>query len=893
MTRHGGAHPGDERAPVEREIDEELAFHRERTVAELVDGGLSPREAEAEARRRFGPAERHRARLIDIERRRQSGERRRASMEVLRSSAKAVVRGFVRAPGFTLGVVALLTLGLGANAITFGLVDRLVLSGPAAIVDPGEVRRVVVHRRDTTGAAVATMTVGYLDYQDLLKAGQVAAAAAESDSPMLMGSGESAETIQVRLVTPGYFPLLGVTPAAGRFFTTDESEGEGVRVAVLSHAFWRRRFGGDAAALGQVLPIASHRYTVVGVAPRSFTGSAVTKVDVFLPLEAASDEMVSGPWRTSRGFRWMDAIVRLKPGVTAEAAAAELTALHRQGHTDTRDADPEARIQLAPLNAMRGASAPGERGVAALVGAVALFVLIIACANVANLFLARSLRQRETVAVRLALGGGRARLVAEHATQGALFALCGATAAVLVAVLGARPVQVLVFPEVEWVEGAVNLRALLFLAACAVAGGALAAALPMWHAGRVDVVQWLRTGGQRVTRTRTQALLLLVQGALSVLLLVGAGLFVRSLAQAQTLDVGVDTDRVLVVTTVRGDAPRRPDYGTALRASLAKVPAVERTTLAAGTVPFSSSWAVRLNVRGLADRPRIDDGGPYIHYVEPGYFETVGTRIVEGRSFTPGDREGAPRVAVVNSTMARLYWPGESALGKCLLIGPDDPPCSTVVGVAANTRRRNLVEGESVLYYVPLEQGPPAMRGIAMVLVRAADGGDETLARLAETIRRESRRLDPGLRYVSARTLTDVISPQLRSWRLGAGLFSVFGALALLVAGVGLYSVVAFGVEGRRREIGVRAALGASAPAILRLVIGDGLRLAAAGVAVGLLLAWALMPLMAGLLFAGSPQDPAVFAVAAAILVAAALLASAVPGFRAARIEPARALRDE
>ncbi|HSC26058.1 MAG TPA: ABC transporter permease [Vicinamibacterales bacterium] len=895
------------RTRAEREIDDELSFHRECTLAELRASGMDPHTAEVEARRRFGPDARHRRRLVNIEVRRQAGERRRAGMEVFTGSLRSVVRGVRRSPGFTLGIVAILTLGLGVNAITFGLVDRLILSGPAGVQRSGELRRIVVHRQSRGGAAVATTELGYLDYRDLLSAGQLAGAAGETSTPLLFGSGESAERIQARLVTASYFPLLGVEPEVGRFFTADESEKEGARMAVLSHAFWRRRFGADPEVIGRVMSFGSNRYTVVGVAPRYFTGSAVARVDVFLPLEAASDEVVEGPWRTGRNLRWMGAIVRLPAGASGGAVTAEITTRHRQAYADESAAGPPQtsgsetgkgegpfpRLELAPLNAVRGTTAAGELGVAALVGGVALLVLLITIANVANLFLARSLRRRDQIAIRVALGGGRARLAAEQAFEGALLALAGGAVALVVAVLGARPVQTLLFPEVLWLDAPVNLRALLFIALCAITGGALAAALPMWQTGRSDTMVWLRTAGQRVSRTRTQGAMLLVQGALSVLLLVGAGLFVRSLARAQSLDLGLDTGRLLVVSALRGQTPPRPDFRTALRARIEKIPGVERTTLVAGTLPFVSSWAIRVNVPGLPERPRVDDGGPYVHAVEPGYFETVGSSIVEGRPFTREDREGAPLVTIVNRSIARLYWPGERAIGRCLQIGSDNPPCSTVVGVVENTRRQEIVEGESLLYYVPIQQAPPDLRNSGRLLIRAAETDTDTIARLSETIRREALVLEPGLRYVAARALDDVISPQLRSWRLGAGLFSVFGLLALVVAAVGLYSVVAFDVEGRRRELGVRAALGASSSAILRLVVGDGLRLAAGGVLLGLAAAWLLAPQLSGLLYGVPPQDATVFGGVAIVLVAAALMASAVPGFRAARIDPSRALRDQ
>jgi putative ABC transport system permease protein len=299
-------------------------------------------------------------------------------------------------------------------------------------------------------------------------------------------------------------------------------------------------------------------------------------------------------------------------------------------------------------------------------------------------------------------------------------------------------------------------------------------------------------------------------------------------------------------------------------------------------------------VQGLAERPRGEDGGPYIHAVEPGYFDVIGTDVVEGRAFTPEDRAGAPRVAIVNRTMARLYWPGQQAIGKCVQIGPGDPPCSTVIGVAQNTRRWQIVEGDSLLYYVPLDQAPNNyLRDSPRLIARLANGDAETHARVAEMVRREALALEPGLRAVQSRSIEDEISPQLRAWRMGAGLFTVFGVLALIVAAVGLYSVVAFDVEGRRREMGVRTALGATSGAILRLVLVDGLRLAAGGVVLGLAIAWLVAPQIAGLLYRVPAQDVRVFSGVALVLIAAALLASAVPGLRAAHIDPSQALRND
>jgi predicted permease len=880
----------------EQEIDDELAFHFERTIEELKAQGLSDGDARAAAARRFGSLAAYRRNLVRLELQAEARIRRRAIMDVVKTATRSAVRGARRDPGFAAGVIVLLTLGLGVNAITFGLIDRLILSGPSGVTAPDQVQRVVVHHRDASGTDVPDTGYSYVDYRDLIGATSLAAAAGETSGPQLLGSGSAAEMIRARLVTAGYFPLLGVRPALGRFFTADESERAGDRLVVLGHALWQRRFGGDPGVIGQAVKVGGNSYTVIGVAPRDFTGSSVTRADLFLPLEAASDEQVSGAWRADRRFGWMSAIVRLAPGVSREAAAAETTARHRAAHVEEAAERSEGRIELVPLNAVRGATAPGDVSVAGLAAIIALLVLVIASANVANLFLARALRRSGELAVKLALGVGRSRLVAEQAVEGALLAVTGAAAAAAIAARGGPPLQRWLFPNVEWLDSTVDARTLLFVLGCALLGGALAAGIPAWLTGRRDSARWLNTAGPRISvrRTHLQGMMLTVQGALSVLLLVGAGLFVRSLSELQAVDLGVDVGRVLVVGLAPGETPPRSDLLPEFVERLRRVPGVANTAEVAGTVPFISSWSVTLVIPDVADRPPATTAARYVQAASPEYFETVGTSLIEGRRFTDRDVSGAPRVAIVNQAMARLYWPGQSALGKCLTIGPEAPPCATIVGVVENTRRWEVIESGALLYYMPLAQAPPSVLGRRQrIVVRVANDDVGTIGRVAEAIRREALALDPTLRYVAVQPLAEVIAPQLHAWRLGATLFSVFGVLALLVAAVGLYSVVAFDVEGRRREIGLRTALGAPAGAIVRMVMAGTVRIAGAGVALGLGVAWLAAPLVTTLLYGVSAHDSRVFVAAAAALLTVALLASLAPALRAARIDPTQTLRDE
>lgn len=880
----------------EQEIDDELSFHFARTIDELKAQGMSDGEARAAATRRFGPLAAHRRNLVRLELQAEGRIRRRAIMDIVKTATRSALRGARRDLGFTIGVVALLTLGLGVNAITFGLIDRMILSGPSGVTAPDRVHRVVVHHRDANGTDVPDTGYSYLDYRDLIAAKGLSGVAGESGASQLLGSGDTAELVRTRLVTADYFPLLGVRPAIGRFFTADESERAGDRLVVLGHALWQRRFGGDAAVIGAAIKIGVNTYTVIGVAPKGFTGSSVTRTDLFLPLEAASDEQVSGAWQADRGFGWMSAIVRLAPDVSREAAAAEATALHRAAHVEEAANRSEGRIALEPLNAVRGVTAPGYVSVAGLAALIALLVLVIASANVANLFLARALRRSSEMAVKLALGVGRPRMVAEQAVEGAFLAVTGAAIAAVIAGRGGPPLQRWLFPNVDWLDSAIDARTLLFVLGCALAGGALAAGVPVWMTGRRDPLRSLNSAGPRISarRTNLQATMLTVQGALSVLLLVGAGLFVRSLSELRAVDLGLDVGRVLVVSVAPGETPPRRDLLPTFVERLSGVPGIASTSIVAGTVPFISSWSVTLAIPDLAGRPPVKTGGRYVQAATPEYFETVDTSLVEGRRFTDRDVAGAPRVAIVNQSMARLYWPGQSALGKCLQIGPEAPPCSTIVGVVENTRRWEVIETGALLYYMPLAQAPPSVLfGRQRIVVRVADDDAKAIDRVAEAIRREGLALEPTLRYVGVQPLAEVIAPQLHAWRLGATLFSVLGALALLVAAVGLYSVVAFDVEGRRREIGLRTALGAPAGAIVRMVMAGTVRVAGAGMALGLGLAWLAAPLMTTLLYGVSAHDSRVFVAAAASLLMAALIASIAPALRAARIDPTETLRDE
>ncbi|MEP6473715.1 MAG: FtsX-like permease family protein, partial [Gemmatimonadota bacterium] len=514
---------------------------------------------------------------------------------------------------------------------------------------------------------------------------------------------------------------------------------------------------------------------------------------------------------------------------------------------------------------------------------------IIACANVANLLLARSLRRRREIALRLALGVTRRRLVLQFLTESLLLASCGAVAGLVLAQWGGAVLRGLFLPAGTPPAALADGRTLGFALATAVFVGLLTGVAPIVQARRTDLVESLksgaRDGGGRRSRARTA--LLLVQAALSVTLLVGAGLFVRSLHNVQSLRLGYDLDGVLYVNLNERGANLTLPQEVALRQQLLErarhTAGVEQAALGL-TVPFLDIWGDNLFVTGVDSVSRLGDFT--LQAGSPEYFSTVGTRILRGRGISPEDLEHGPRAVVVSELMASTLWPGKDALGECLRIGADTAPCSTVVGIAENIRQNSITGEPARHYYLPITQYHPEA---AVLFLRVR--GD--VAQLGASIRRELQPLMPGDAYLSVTPMTDIIGEQTQSWRLGATMFVAFGGLALILAAIGLYSVIAYDVAQRTHELGVRIALGARVGDVIGLVVGGGMRVVVAGVVVGTTVSLAAGRWLEPLLYDQSAHDPVVFGMVAATLLLVAVVASAIPAFRAARVDPNEALRSE
>lgn len=892
---------------VERDLDEELSYHFDRTVEELEAAGFTRAQAESEAARRFGDRSRWRRELQREDRLAAAVAgvlaTLRAAADVLRASARTLLRS----PALAAGIIVTFALGVGANAVMFGVVDRLLLRAPEGIVAPEEVRRVMVERHvPWVGERRTVETFTYPDYEDLRGLPSLAGVAAYSERNLVVGRGEEAYEADGVHATGSYFRVLGVRPALGRFFGEAEDRIGGERVAVISHGLWQRRFGGDPAVLGRTLDLGFGTFEVIGVAPRGFTGVEIGGADLWLPMLSSPD---AERFRESRNWWMLRIVARLAPSTTPAAFEAQATTVYRRameelaaerraravaaGRSPVREGPADPEVIAASLIAARGPLASDESAVARWLAGVSFLVLLIACANVANLLLARTARRRREVAVRLALGVSRRRLAAEMLAEGLLLAVAGAVAALAVAHWGGSLVRGTLLPDIAW-ESAPGLRLVAFTLVLALAAALAATMLPVVQATREEVTHALRAGGRGVSGggSRLRSGLTALQAALSVVLLVGAGLFVRSLDRVNALDMGFEPDGLLLVEPVATglEAEDRWVLFEAARARLGAVDVIESATMVAGSLPFYSTIVSDLRVPGLDSLPFTGEL-PAMHLVDGEYFTTMRLGVREGRAIEPTDVRGAEPVAVVNAPFASAVWPGESPLGKCFHV--EDGPCLEVVGVAQYAQQFGVAEEARPQYYLPLMQ-QDAETAPQSLLVRVRDGvagGDAT--RVAPSLRRAFLQLDPRLRYANVTPVKALIAPYTRSWELGATVFTLFGLLALVVAAIGLYSVLAYEVAQRRPEIGIRSALGASRERIVRQVVGRALGVAGTGLAAGLLAALVLAPRIRDLLYGVSPHDAVTLTVVITVLLSVAVAASLGPAWRASRVDPNEALRAE
>ncbi len=707
------------------------------------------------------------------------------------------------------------------------------------------------------------------------------------------GRGDDARPLHAVLVTPSVFTMLGVRPALGRFLAPDEERDEHGHVAVLGYEAWQSWFGGQPDVLGRSIDVSGTPYLIAGIAPAGFTGVDLDRVDLWLPLGAGKTFMgLDALDPTSHGY-WLSIVAKVRDSVSLEIAESQATAAYRARYRDEPRFDEtfaKSRAMLGPIVAARGPGASDDAKVAVWVAAVSLLVLLIACANVANLLLLRGLARSREIAVRLSLGASRGRLVRQGLVEGGLLVLLGALCALVLARWTATAMHTFLLPNAPG-SSVLDPRLLAFTAVIALGTGILASLVPAVLTARHNVAPLL--GGGRASggpnRLRLQRILIGAQVALATLLLVGAGLFVTSLRNVHAIDLGIDADHLLYVRLDAATRRKSRDGSAAvdalyreMRDRARRVPGVRSASLTDGE-PLASGFGITLQRRGappLAEGTRV----PFGRAVGADYFETMGTRLVRGRFFTAADHVPGSHVAIVDEAIAKQEWPGGDALDACASLSGGSE-CTQVVGVVANTVLWEMTGNKGSIVYIPMEGSSHS----AASMMEVRTNGDP--ARLIPVLRQAILSISADLPWVDIVPVSRRLDPQLRPWRLGASMFSAFGVLALCLAAVGLYGLLSYLVTQQSHEIGIRRALGAPASGIVGLVMRRALAMTVVGVAVGIVIALGAGRLIASRLYGVSPSDPAVMSVCAVVLVVVAIVACLAPARRATRIDPNAILR--
>lgn len=876
------------RGAVERDLHAELEFHLQREADKYVRAGMPRDQAERRARIALGGVQR----IKDDDR----DARGIGLLEIVVQDLRYAVRSLRLTPGFTFAVVITLGLGIGATAGIFSVIDRIMFRTPALLHDPGNVSR-AYFSYDFRGSPVINTPIEYRRYLDFTQwTSSFSQIAAYQDVSAAVGVGQDASEMPVGRATASLFSFFDVRPALGRFYSSAEDTPPlGASVAVLGYPYWQSHYGGRRDILGSSIQIGAGTYTIIGVAPQGFAGMEVGEVPVaWIPVTAYGG-LRSRTFADNYNWGWLNTVVRRKTGVSLAQATADATTAYRRSWLAQRSMDPSLApvdagrpyVSLAPTPLGRAPDAGAMGRMPVWVGAVALLTLIVAAANVAGLMLARAFRRRREIALRLALGVGRARLVGQLLTEGLLLAFASGLTGLVIGWAVAAGFARLFGESVPLGGGLVGTRTIIFCAVVTLAAGLATALAPAIFGARGDLAGALKAGAREGTyqRSRARTTLVIVQGALSTALLIAAGLFVRSFANVRALPLGYDVGHTLLVeVNLRGMKLSTNEQKMLLRRltdEAAALRGVQGATQMVST-PFYSFESSGFTVPGIDSVERL---GPFgMQLVSPGYFRTVGTRILAGRPIDSTDGQGAPLAIVVSAEMAHRLWPGQNALGKCVKMGADSMPCSTVVGVAENTITRGISHDAEAGYYLAAEQVDRATYGL---YVRVAGRDVDFVA----PVRRHLQAVMPGVSYVSVIPFTTVVGSVEQSWKIGATMFTSLGALALVLAAIGIYSVIAYNVTQRTHEIGVRIALGAREFNLTGLVLRDGLRLGAIGMGIGIVIALIAGRWMTPLLFDESPRDPVVVLVVAGVLVGATALASAMPALRAARVDPNEALR--
>jgi predicted permease len=876
-----------------RDVNDEIALHVALRTAQLVREGRDPSSAEREARAMFAQHDAAIAALYSSAGERNFRMRSRETLDALRHDLRYALRRLVHEPVVATFLVLTLAFGIGANVTAFSMVDRVLLRGPEHVVNPHTLTRIYMQTDRPPVGVQTSAWIPYGIYAALKRtmAGIDALGAYRVDDAMV-GTGEDARTLRVGTANGEMFRLLGAQPLRGRFFSPGDDASVTGHQAVLSESYWRNELHADPAVVGRSVSIGDNLQTIVGVAPAGFTGPGLGRVDAWTLIDL----------REARNRNW-NVVGRLSRGATVAIANREAEAAHRRTAAEGPIWTRNAKLLATPLGYDDHAREAMESVMARWLAAVSVIILLIACANVINLQLARLARRRQEMGIRIALGAGRSRIVRLLLLEGLLLGVASGLASLAVALVIEPVLRRTLFQDAGWTFSVADSHVLAAVGAITLGTALIISLAPALQFSAPSLTSALRSG-MRVggSRTRVRSGLTIAQAALSVVLLAAAGLFLRSLAKMHAVDLGLDPDRVVTAdvryarvgsTTAEQIAwltspeyPRfeRQHFGRMLDA-VRRLPGVAHAALTIG-LPFEGSFTIKTWLPGQDSIPTLPNGGPYITAVGDDYFATVGTRLLQGRVFKAGEGEGSAPVVIVGATMARTLWPGRNAVGECLIISEPGAACSQVVGVVADIHRSGFKEEPSLQYYVPMGQE----RGFsgATLLVRPANGAKVTWA----TIRKTILAADPSARAIALQLLGSALDAERRPLRLGMVTFLLSGVLALVVAALGLYSLMSYAVAWRTHELGVRISLGATSAQIAGRVVASGTGLTAIGIVIGIGLSFALRRLIQPQLFDTSASDPVVLVGVSGALLLVSVVAGLVPARRAARISPMEALRE-
>jgi predicted permease len=886
----------------EAEIVEELAQHLEDRYAESLASGATPEEANCAALAELSESEILQQELRRVERQvaqepiALGTNRRRNMIADLWQDLRYGARMLMKSPGFTLIIALTLALGIGANTTVFSLLDAVFLRPLPGIAEAERIVQIVRTRANGQGYE----TVNYADHRDYRDQNSTfTAIAAERMGLFHLSMDRIAEPVSGAMVSGNYFDLFGVRATQGRLLQASDDEVEGANpVAVISERLWRNQLGAEPV-IGKTISLNSYPYTIIGVAAEFNGTSRLYRTDVWIPITMwrqgfslaakAGDSMLNG----RGGFLGQHTYGRLKPGVTIEQAQADISTIAgrlRQSYPET-NADRGARVitgfGMAPWD---------RRSIGRLIGLFGIVVLIvqlIACANVAGLLLARATARRKEMGIRLALGAGRFRIARQLLTESAMLALLGGALAMVVALWLTYWIRAAALPAEFRDYGAPigfapNWRVLSFTLVVSLATGLLFGLAPALQSSKPDVLPALKDSARSFSHRsggRLRGLLVVAQIALSLILLISAGLCVRTLQRAYAVNVGFEVESVL---TAKIDL-RRQNYSEAqgrefyqrLLERVASLPGVQ----AAGLSSDAPLSGVSRSTGGIVDNQQEFYLG--FHIVTPDYLDTMGIPLLAGRQFTNQDDARSSRVAIINETFARQAWPNQNPVGKFFKWGPvlGDGPVE-VIGVARDAKDAHLFEKTACVAFFPLAQ---EYDGAMTLLLRTVTKPELLIA----AVRQEIRMLDPKLPVYNVKTLEQYRRDYLSTQRLLAAVIGGFGLPALVLASLGLYGALSYSVAQRTQEIGVRMALGARTGDVLWLVVGDGIRLTAIGVILGLAGAFAVARVLKSMIYGVSPTDPLTFIVVALLLTFVALLACWIPARRATNVDPMIALRCE